>query len=98
ADFYRQVIGWSEREVGGRQEMLREDGGRAAGIGAPTVGAEDVPPVWLIHLPVGDLPESVRRAEAEGGAVIGRGRGDDGAQVWAVVRDPVGVCFALVQG
>jgi hypothetical protein len=35
--------------------------------------------------------------EGEGGAVVAVHRGDDGRPVFAAVRDPVGVWFALAQ-
>ena len=57
-----------------------------------------LPPVWMIYLPVGDLAESLRRVEEEGGKVIKATRGTDGAYAYAAVQDPVGACLALVPG
>jgi predicted enzyme related to lactoylglutathione lyase len=54
--------------------------------------------VWLIYLPVGDMAESLRRVEEEGGRIIRSMTGADQEYVYAVVRDPVGVCFALMPG
>lgn len=54
-----------------------------------------LPPVWMLCLPVGDLEESVRRVAEEGREVVSSMRGDGGAYAYAVVRDPIGVCFAL---
>ena len=55
---------------------------------------EGIPSVWLIHLPVGDLVESLRRVNAGGGEVIN----EFVKAEYAVVRDPVGVYLALQTG
>jgi predicted enzyme related to lactoylglutathione lyase len=56
-----------------------------------------LPPVWMIYLPVGDLDESLRRVEEEGGTVLKTMRGGDGKVAYAAIQDPVGACFALMQ-
>ena len=53
-----------------------------------------VPSVWLIHIPVGDFAESLRRV-GEGGGVVVKEYADLN---YAVIRDPVGVHFALHAG
>ena len=102
-DFYREVVGWSVEDVkmedaGQRYadfNMLGADGKPAAGIcHARGVNAE-MPPVWMLYLPVGDLPESLRRVEEEGGMVVKTTRGADGNEAISVVQDPVGVYLAL---
>jgi hypothetical protein len=103
-DFYRQVVGWSVEDVGMKDggegyadyNMLGENGEPAAGIchaRGPNLG---LPPVWMIYLPVGDLTESLRRVEEEGGEVVKAIRGRDGKHAYAAVRDPVGACLSLV--
>lgn len=47
---------------------------------------------------VGDLAESLRRVEEEGGTVLKASRGADGSPGYAAVVDPLGVAFALVPG
>jgi predicted enzyme related to lactoylglutathione lyase len=47
---------------------------------------------------VGDLAESLRRLQEEGGKVIKAVQGEDGTYVYAAVQDPVGVYFALIPG
>lgn len=98
------MIGWSVRDVetadaGERYadyEMIADDGNPAAGVRHARGANSGLPPVWLLHLPVGDLAESVRRVGEEGGEVIHTTRGDDGECACAVIRDPVGACLALV--
>jgi uncharacterized protein len=105
-DFYRQVVGWSVEEVamedaGERYadyNMLGETGRPAAGICHARGMNAGLPPVWLIYLPVGDLAESLRRVEREGGRTVRTVQGDEGRSAYALVQDPVGVHLALVPG
>lgn len=105
-DFYRQVIGWTVDEVsmkdGGETyadySMLGSEGNPSAGVCHLRGVNNDLPPVWLIYLPVGDLQTSLARVEEEGGKVIKATYGKDGTPGYAVVQDPVGVHFALVPG
>lgn len=105
-DFYREVVGWSvqdvEMEDAGEHyadyNMLGDDGVPKAGICHTRGVNRGLPPVWMIYLPVGDLAESLRRVEAEGGEILKMMHDDRGTVVYAAVRDPVGVSFALTQG
>lgn len=105
-DFYRQVVGWTDDDVemGDSGEsysdhnMLAGDGRPAAGICHARGVNRDLPPVWLIYLPVGDLAESLRRVDEGGGEVLTSLVGDEGLTTYAVVRDPVGAAFGLVPG
>ena len=47
---------------------------------------------------LGDLAESLRRVQEEGGKVIKAMQGKDGEYVYAVVRDLVGAYLALMPG
>lgn len=105
-DFYRQVVGWSVQDVEMQDagecyadyHLLADDGNPAAGICHARGENLGLPPVWLIHLPVGDLAESLRRVREEGGRVIKATRGTDGAYAYAAVQDPEGACLALTAG
>ncbi|MEO0425125.1 MAG: VOC family protein [Pseudomonadota bacterium] len=105
-DFYREVVGWSpqavEKEAAGERytdyNMRLENETPAAGICHARGANATLPPVWMIYLPVGDLAESIRRVRAEGGEVLQVTAHTAGSQAHAVVRDPVGACFALVPG
>ncbi|MBU2503407.1 VOC family protein [bacterium] len=105
-DFYRQVVDWSVQDVEMKDgseryvdyNMLGDDGNPAAGICHARGVNLGLPPVWMIYLPVGDLAESLRRVEEEGGKVIKAARGKDGEYAYAAVQDPVGACLALVAG
>ncbi|MBW3628082.1 MAG: VOC family protein [Gemmatimonadetes bacterium] len=105
-DFYRQVVGWAvqnvEMEDGGERyvdyNMLAGDGSPAAGVCHARGVNVNLPPVWMIYLPVGDLAESLRRVEEEGGRVVKALQGKGGEYVYGAVQDPVGVSLALVPG
>jgi predicted enzyme related to lactoylglutathione lyase len=105
-DFYRQVVGWSvqnvEMEDGGERyadyNLLREDGTPAAGVCHARGVNMGLPRVWMIYLPVGDLAESLRRVQAEGGKVIKGMQGEDAQYVYAAIQDPVGAYLALTAG
>ena len=78
-DFYTQVVGWTWQEVQVADEagpyadytMARRTARRRRELRARGRDA-GLPPVWLIYLPVGDLDESLRRVDEEGGKVIRR--------------------------
>lgn len=103
-DFYREVIGWSAQDVAmadasqsyADYSMLREDGNPAAGLCHARGARAGLPPIWMLHLPVGDLAESLRRVEEEGGKIVQEIKGGDGGCTVVVVQDPVGACLALV--
>lgn len=99
-DFYQRVVGWNvvgwnvtSNQTTDREghpasfEMLTDDGTAAAEINQH----QGLPSVWLIHLPVDDLAESLRRVREGGGEVV-KEYAEAG---YAVVRDPVGVFLAL---
>jgi len=90
-DFYQRVVGWNSTPAESGDGFEMQTGG---GIPAAEICCGDdgqIPAVWMLHLPVGDLAGSLRRVVAHGGAVIKQ----DAKAKCAVVRDPVGVCFAL---
>lgn len=105
-DFYREVVGWTVQELEMRDGEERYadyvmnggDGDSAAGVCHARGTNVGLPPVWMIYLPVGDIAESLRIVEEEGGKVIKASKGKDGKYVYAAIQDPVGVALALVPG
>jgi len=105
-DFYREVVGWTVHEIpmedGGERYadygMAGGDGKAAAGICHARGANADLPPVWMIYLTVGDLAESLRRVEEEGGRVLKAVRNEDGSYFYSAVQDPVGVYLGLMPG
>lgn len=104
-DFYRAVVGWSVQVIEMRDagepyadyRMLGADGNPAAGIRHARGMNLGVPPVWMLHLPVGDLAESLRRVREGGGKILKESARADGGYMCAVVQDPVGVSLTLAQ-
>jgi predicted enzyme related to lactoylglutathione lyase len=105
-DFYRNVVGWSVQDVemedaGERYAdyaLSTSDGRAVAGVCHARGVNQAIPPVWLICLPVGDLAESLGRVQDGGGEVVEARKGTSGEYEYAVIRDPVGACLALVPG
>jgi uncharacterized protein len=105
-DFYREVVGWSVKDVDMKDgderyadyAMLAADGSAAGGVCHARGSNAGLPPVWMLYLSVGDVAESLRRVESEGGRIIRAVKGKDGGYFYAAVQDPVGVSFALVPG
>jgi predicted enzyme related to lactoylglutathione lyase len=105
-DFYQEVVGWAVQEVemedtGGRYsdyDMCASDGDAVAGVCHARGVNQGLSPVWMIYLPVGDLAQSLARVQESGGAVIEARKGSAGELAYAVIRDPVGACLALVPG
>jgi len=105
-DFYRQVVGWTVQDVDmedGRERyadynMLDQGGTAVAGVCHARGVNSDLPPIWMLYLPVGDFAESLRRVEEEGGTVLETTQGADGEPVYAAIEDPVGACLALAPG
>ncbi len=101
-DFYQHVVGWNAKSIEMEDgeghfasfEMQRDNEIAAAEICQYRSEYSDIPSVWLIHLPVDDLVESLRRVSEGGGEVIK----EYAEAKYAVVRDPVGVYFALQAG
>ncbi len=105
-DFYRDVVGWSVQDVemedaGERYAdyaLCTPDGTAVAGVCHARGVNQGLPTVWLICLPVGDLGESLGLVRDEGGEVVEARKAAGGGYAYAVIRDPVGVCMALVPG
>ena len=101
-DFYQQVVGWNAKSIETEDseghaaiiEMHIDNESAAAEIVQFRSEQDSIPSVWLIHLPVDDLVESLRRVLEGGGEVIK----EYAEEKYAVVRDPVGVYLALEVG
>jgi predicted enzyme related to lactoylglutathione lyase len=92
-EFYEHVVGWSgvSADVDGDFEMRRPDGGSSAAIRHASGDDAQIPPVWILGLPVDDFGESLRLVR-DGGGMILKGSTDAGH---VVIRDPVGVYVGL---
>ena len=101
-DFYRDVVGWNAKSIETEEgdvdirsfEMLVDNEIAAAEICQKRDEHWGIPSAWLIHLPVDDLVESLRRVTEGGGEVIC----EYTETKFAVIRDPVGVHLVLQAG
>lgn len=96
--YYREVLGWEYTPVG--DETLAEvDGRKTAGITSnrPTIGDMPLPAAWTVVFRVEDVDETVQRVGELGGDVIEPPA--DHVEGWrsAIVRDPSGAVFSVVQ-
>jgi len=100
--FYKEVIGWESEGVGMQEAddsyedyIVKDVAGDAVGGVCYQRGVNaDLPPVWLIYVPVEDVEASITRCLELGGAVVKRVE-DNGKVVFVVIKDPAGAMMAL---
>ncbi len=105
-DFYCAVIGWHSDDVAMEHEgdsysdynMLGGDGQPTAGICHARGVNCNLPAVWLLYLPVGDLPASLKQVKSNGGQIMSQSNNKNGTITQALIQDPIGVNTVLVQG
>jgi predicted enzyme related to lactoylglutathione lyase len=96
APFYTGVLGWGvemEEIVGKRYRFFTHQGRRVAGMAEKSGQA----PIWRIYFSVSDCEAAIRRADSLGGTVIIQPMDIPGMGLFAALRDPQGVGFAVVQ-
>ncbi len=104
-DFYATVIGLKPADVNmtdgddsyADYNMLGSDDQPVGGVCHARGCNQDLPPVWLMYLPVGDLAASLKKVEQNQGQVIKTYENDNGQTTMAVIQDPVGAYVALSQ-
>lgn len=99
AEFYQKLLGWTH-QVDNSSEMpytMLMNGERAAGgIVAITPEMGDMPTYWAVYFDVEDIDASVAKAKTLGATVI-RKPFDTGAGRIAILDDPQGAGFNLIQ-
>ncbi len=96
-DFYSKVIGWSAGPRGDGAQIEQgyamhiDEGNSAADIYQAKEDENELSNVWLIHLPVDDIDESLRRVKELGGEIVS----ECTKTRRSIVRDPEGVLFSL---
>lgn len=99
-DFYSAVFGWGADTSAmpeGSYTEWKVDGRSIAGM--MEMGSQfpsSVPPHWLVYFAVEDADETVSHAQELGGQVIVPAT-DMGPGRFAVLSDPVGAVFAIIQ-
>jgi hypothetical protein len=99
SDFYATVLDWSYTSLGTRK-LAEVGNGKGAGLAPriPTIGDMPLPAAWMIFIRTEDLPGTLQRAIDLGGVVVDRPQGLPEGWTTAVVIDPAGASFGLVQG
>ena len=99
--FYREVVGWEARDLGGPHQgySILEAGGRGvAGLMAlPAEACEKgAGPAWLGYVGVADVDGAAGRIEAGGGRILRAPADIPEVGRFAVVADPGGAAFMLL--
>lgn len=99
-EFYSKILAWTFEDSGmeGYDYLLAScDGDAVAGLSAMPEDATGTPPFWLIYFAVDDADKSVADAKAAG-AVVHRVPSDvPGTGRFALLTDPQGADFGVLQ-
>jgi uncharacterized protein len=100
-EFYRKVFGWgtedSEFNGGSAYTLFQVDGRNiAGGLDMSSMLPESVPPHWLVYFTVDNASDAAAKAKELGGTVV-MGPEETPMGPIAVINDPVGAAFAVIQ-
>lgn len=98
--FYAKVMGWQVADSGmeGFTYLLARAGSEMVAGMMPLDGqAGDPPPNWLIYFAVDDCDATAAQVSAKGGRVLKEPADIPGTGRYAVVADPQGAVFGLLQ-
>jgi hypothetical protein len=98
--FYGALLGWTFREghsMGGPYTFVHDGHGESAGILELPDGDGAPPPAWLPYVQVEDCMAAVDEVESLGGSVIMGATPVEGVGYFAVVVDPNGAVFHVMQ-
>ncbi|MFV0464414.1 MAG: VOC family protein [Nostocoides sp.] len=99
-EFYSAVLGWNIVDSGmpGMTYHLASapDGGGVAGLMGPQ-GRPDAPPSWLLYFTSDDVDTMAASVTAAGGSVLAPPADIPGTGRFAVVTDPQGAAYGLLQ-
>jgi uncharacterized protein len=99
-DFYPGVFGWQSETTaydGGSYTEWKVDGRSIAGMMEMTSQMPDsIPPHWLVYFAVENADQTVAKAQELGAGVLMPAM-DAGPGRFAVLSDPVGAVFAIIQ-
>ena len=99
-DFYGKVLGWTARDAGMEgftYHLAQADGDMVAGLMEMPDDAGGMPPFWMIYFAVDDADKAVADIEAAGGEVHRAPADIPGTGRFAVVGDPQGAGFGVLQ-
>jgi len=96
--FFKALLGW-RYTVGEMDYITIKNQGRSnGGIVTMTEAEAHMPPHWLVYFTVADIRASAAKAESLGGnLVMPISEAGDGAMKFAVIADPLGATFTIIQ-
>ncbi len=98
--FYGGIFGWEVADSGMQDfayHLARTGEGNVAGLMSNAGQAGNPPPNWLIYFAVDDCARTVADIEAAGGSILKQPQMIPGTGLYAVVADPQGAVFGLIQ-
>lgn len=102
--FYQALFGWNAADVPmpegmGSYTLFQQDGHDMGGVYElmEEQRSQGVPPHWLLYTAVEDVDAVTERAEANGGAVVAEPMDVPNVGRMAVLQDPEGATFAVMQ-
>lgn len=101
ARFYADLTGWRSEPFAGDPTYtlwMREGRGIAGLLELPAdMRAAGVPPAWLTYVRVGNVPTATDKAVSMGGAVVVSPETIVDVGMYAVLRDPQGATFGVIE-
>ena len=98
-DFYRKAFGWGTEDTefgGGAYTLFKVDGRDIAGGMDMSFLPDSVPPHWLVYFTVANTEDAVARAREQGATILQEPTDTPMGPI-AVIQDPVGAAFAIIQ-
>ena len=99
-DFYGEVLGWSFQNAGMEgfdYHLAASDGDMVAGLMVMPDEVRGMPPFWMIYFAVDDADRAAADIEAAGGKVHRAPADIPGTGRFAVLADPQGAVFGILQ-
>lgn len=98
--FYGSVLGWEFQDAGMEgftYHLATSEGDMVAGLMEPPPDAGGMPPFWMVYFAVDDADATVAAVQAAGGRVHRPPEDIPGTGRFAIVADPQGAGFAILQ-
>lgn len=100
-EFYTKMFGWSQESMPGDMDYEVFKAGEASRAGMMTLPAQakanGAPSHWLIYISVDECDKTVAKAKELGGMVHMPSTDFEGVGRGAVLADPTGGCFGIIQ-
>lgn len=100
SDFYSRILGWQVRDSGMEgfhYRLAQASNGLVAGMMSTAFQAGNPPPHWLIYFAVDNCDSSAAEIRTAGGSILREPADIPGTGRFAIVADPQGAVFGLLQ-